>query len=46
MVELVLPLVPERTLQKMSLFLADSRVPRATMVSFTFSLRTVQVGPV
>ena len=45
-VELVLPLLPERTVQMMSLFLADSREPRSTIVSLSFSLRTVQVGPV
>ena len=45
-VAMVLPLVPERTVQIMSPFLADSREPRSTMVTFNFSNRTVAVLPV
>ena len=45
-VAMVLPLVPDRTVQIMSPFLADSREPRSTMATFSFSLATVQVGPV
>ena len=41
-----LPLLPAFTRQMMSLFSADSRAPRSTMVTCRTSSRTSQVGPV
>src|SRR5579862_948704 len=45
-VALVLPLTPLRTLQMMSPFLADSRLPRATTVTWRIFFCTTAVGPV
>jgi hypothetical protein len=42
---MVLPFVPDRTVQTISPFLADSSVPRSMMETFNFSWRTVHVGP-
>ena len=44
-VAMVLPLLPDRTVQTMSPFLADSREPRSTMATLSFSARTGAGGP-
>ncbi len=44
-VAIVLPFAPDLTVQMMSPFFADSNVPRSTTETLSFSLTTVQVGP-